>query len=224
MLLESTFAAARMAPRVHMVSMAISGDVVPRADFDRVQSELLQTQEMLTQMKARLDALSDSESADDAGRIWAPDKVERAFDEVDENGDGVLTLEEFRLGYALLTGDAVREAFESMDSDGNGTLDKNEFRDGFAALTSDSVLAELERNKVEQAVADARIAAVKEAAKNLAEAQLMDALFKEPPPGKTRWPEAYKPIPGRGPLPRKSPSKSWKPNRPKPPSRKELMS
>ena len=57
---------------------------------------------------------------------------------------------------------------------------------------------------VEAAVANARMTAVKEAAQNLAEAQLMDCLFNEPPPGKTRWPEAYKPVPGRAPLKRKS--------------------
>ena len=128
------------------------------------------------------------------------DKVELAFDEVDQNGDGVLTLEEFRKGYALLTGDAVAMAFDAMDTDNNGTLDKDEFRKGFALLTSDSARAEAERRKVEDAVSEARMAAVKQAAKNIAEAQLMDSLFGEPPPGGTRWPEGYRPVPGREPV------------------------
>ena len=213
-LLASTLATAacvtRMAPAG--VAMTICGDTVPRAEFEALRAELMQARQQLSTAEARLDALGEGGGArqDDTDATWAVDKVERAFEEVDTNGDGVLTLEEFRKGYALLTGDAVAMAFEQMDSDGNGTLDKEEFCNGFALLTSDSARAEAERNKVEAAVADARIAAVKEAAKNLAEAQLMDALFGDPPPGKTRWPKGYTPVPGRDPLRGKSPSKSWR--------------
>lgn len=58
----------------------------------------------------------------------------------------------------------------------------------------------MERQRVEEAVAAARIAAVQQAARNIAEAQLMDSLFGDPPPGKTRWPAGYKPQPSRKPV------------------------
>lgn len=48
------------------------------------------------------------------------DSVSLAFDAVDENHDGVLTLEEFRQGYTLLTGDAVAAAFDMIDDNGDG--------------------------------------------------------------------------------------------------------
>jgi hypothetical protein len=168
---------------------------VPIAAFEALQAELMQTRQELRDAKARLDALEGT-ARREGRNDFSADKVERAFDEVDANGDGVLTLEEFRKGYALLTGDAVAQAFEQMDADGNGTVDRDEFQNGFAALTSDTARAERARQKVEAAVSQARIAAVQEAALNLAEAQLMDDLFGELPPGKTRWPEEYKACPG----------------------------
>ena len=88
-----------------------------------------------------------------------------------------------------------------MDVDGNGTLDKDEFRRGFALLSSDSARAEAERRKVEEGRHRAG-SAVQEAARNLAEAQLMDALFSDEP-GKSHWPSGYAPVPGRAPLPRR---------------------
>ena len=194
----------------HPISMA--SDFVPRAEFERLQGELEQTQKKLADALATLDQrVSDVIVSVDDGEFAGQDKVERAFDEVDANGDGVLTLEEFRVGYALLTGDAVAMAFDAMDTDCNGTLDKDEFKKGFALLTSDSARAEAEREKVEDAVREARIAAVKEAAKNIAEAQLMDSLFNEPPPGGTRWPENYKPVSGRAPVRRPQRKKRLKP-------------
>lgn len=187
--------------RAHHQPTMVAPDtsVVPRADFERLQAELLQTQDELASTKARLNGINKADSEEER---WAPDKVSAAFDQVDDNNDGVLTIDEFRKGYALLTGDAVLQAFETMDSDGNGTLDRSEFADGFALLASDSARAEKERQKVEQAVSEARVTAVQEAAKNLAEAQLMDNLFGEPPPGKSRWDtvDGYKPMPGRQPL------------------------
>ena len=80
---------------------------------------------------------------------------------------------------ALLNGDAVARVFEAIDDNGDGVLTKEEFKKGFVLLTSDSMLAKAERAKVEAAVNDARVEAVKQAALNLAEAQLMDTLYGE---------------------------------------------
>ena len=198
--LTTMAASSRLATRM-MVGPPIvdlSGDV-PRAQYEALQADLARVQ-------AELAALRTASAANGDAAATTPDELERAFDAVDDNGDGVLTLEEFRKGYALLTGDAVAMAFESMDADGNGTLDKSEFAMGFASLTSNSARAEAERQKVEAAVTAARISAVQEAARNLAEAQLMDSLFNEQVPA---WEGSkYQPVPGRSPIPaaRRDPS------------------
>ena len=138
--------------------------------------------------KLKLELVEDESVAED-------DRVAKAFDAVDDNGDGVLDIDEFRKGYALLTGDAVAAAFEAIDDNGDGVLTKEEFKRGFALLTSDSAKAAAERERIEAAVESERVRAVKQAAKNLAEAQLMDTLYGEP--------EQYKFVKGRKPLPRR---------------------
>ena len=199
-LLLISSASVRVPQHVSMMAVVDDTEVVSRAKFELLQAELEQTQMKLDDALASLEQRVSDVIVSVDGEQPVQDKVELAFDEVDQNGDGVLTLEEFRKGYALLTGDAVAMAFDAMDTDNNGTLDKDEFRKGFALLTSDSARAEAERRKVEDAVSEARMAAVKQAAKNIAEAQLMDSLFGEPPPGGTRWPEGYRPVPGREPV------------------------
>ena len=199
-LLLISSASVRVPQHVSMMAVVDDTEFVSRAKFELLQAELEQTQMKLDDALASLEQRVSDVIVSVDGEQPVQDKVELAFDEVDRNGDGVLTLEEFRKGYALLTGDAVAMAFDAMDTDNNGTLDKDEFRKGFALLTSDSARAEAERRKVEDAVSEARMAAVKQAAKNIAEAQLMDSLFGEPPPGGTRWPEGYRPVPGREPV------------------------
>ena len=199
-LLLISSASVRVPQHVSMMAVVDDTEFVSRAKFELLQAELEQTQMKLDDALASLEQRVSDVIVSVDGEQPVQDKVELAFDEVDQNGDGVLTLEEFRKGYALLTGDAVAMAFDAMDTDNNGTLDKDEFRKGFALLTSDSARAEAERRKVEDAVSEARMAAVKQAAKNIAEAQLMDSLFGEPPPGGTRWPEGYRPGPGREPV------------------------
>lgn len=199
-LLLISSASVRVPQHVSMMAVVDDTEFVSRAKFELLQAELEQTQMKLDDALASLEQRVSDVIVSVDGEQPVQDKVELAFDEVDQNGDGVLTLEEFRKGYALLTGDAVAMAFDAMDTDNNGTLDKDEFRKGFALLTSDSARAEAERRKVEDAVSEARMAAVKQAAKNIAEAQLMDSLFGEPPPGGTRWPEGYRPVPGREPV------------------------
>ena len=199
-LLLISSASVRVPQHVSMMAVVDDTEFVSRAKFELLQAELEQTQMKLDDALASLEQRVSNVIVSVDGEQPVQDKVELAFDEVDQNGDGVLTLEEFRKGYALLTGDAVAMAFDAMDTDNNGTLDKDEFRKGFALLTSDSARAEAERRKVEDAVSEARMAAVKQAAKNIAEAQLMDSLFGEPPPGGTRWPEGYRPVPGREPV------------------------
>ena len=199
-LLLISSASVRVPQHVSMMAVVDDTEFVSRAKFELLQAELEQTQMKLDDALASLEQRVSDVIVSVDGEQPVQDKVELAFDEVDQNGDGVLTLEEFRKGYALLTGDAVAMAFDAMDTDNNGTLDKDEFRKGFALLTSDSARAEAERRKVEDAVSEARMAAVKQAAKNIAEAQLMDSLFGEPPPGGTRWPENYKPVSGRAPV------------------------
>jgi len=137
------------------------------------------------------------------------DRVGLVFEAVDDNGDGVLDLDEFREGYALLTGDAVAAAFNAMDSNGDGVLTKVEFQDGYALLTSDSARAAAERERVRVAVEAETVRAIKQAARNLAEAQLMDSLYGDPPPGETRWPAMYKPVAGRKPLRKRTPSEPY---------------
>ena len=199
-LLLISSASVRVPQHVSMMAVVDDTEFVSRAKFELLQAELEQTQMKLDDALASLEQRVSDVIVSVDGEQPVQDKVELAFDEVDQNGDGVLTLEEFRKRYALLTGDAVAMAFDAMDTDNNGTLDKDEFRKGFALLTSDSARAEAERRKVEDAVSEARMAAVKQAAKNIAEAQLMDSLFGEPPPGGTRWPEGYRPVPGREPV------------------------
>ena len=179
-----------VSPGMMMANDGTSDALVSRAAYDALQAELMQARQELAQLKAL--------RMDDEHGAWAPDDVEKAFAAVDGNGDGVLTLDEFRKGYALLTGDAVATAFELMDVNGDRVLTKEEFQKGFALLTSDSKRAEAEREKVEAAVAAERIRAVQQAARNIAEAQLMDALSGSA--GQASWPAQYQPVPGRAPL------------------------
>lgn len=129
----------------------------------------------------------------------AEEQVMSVFDTVDEDGNGVLDLDEFRRGYALLNGDAVARVFEAIDANGDGVLTKEEFRKGYDLLTSDSRLARSERQRVELAVADARANALKEAAMSLAEATLMDTLAGGDTAAKASKGSKYQPVPGRKP-------------------------
>ena len=61
-------------------------------------------------------------------------------------------------------------------------------------------------DQVEETVQAERVRAVKEAAQNLAEAQLMDVLFSDAP-SESRWPKGYTPVPGRAPLRRRKSKK-----------------
>ena len=177
-------------------SDAVSDAVVPRAAFEALQVELVQVRQELAQLKA-IQSQSTSVLSEHSG--WAPDEVQSAFEAVDGNGDGVLTLDEFRKGYALLTGDAVATAFDLMDVNGDRQLTMEEFSKGFALLTSNSKRAEAEREKIRAAVEAERIRAVKQAARNIAEAQLIDALSEKGngSDGQTCWPAQYQPVPGR---------------------------
>lgn len=149
---------------------AAAPEMVPLATLVALQAEM----EELRAENAALKASAAPAAAPNAPSSHAgDDEISKAFDAVDEDGNGVLDLEEFRKGYALLNGDAVARVFEAIDDNGDGVLTKEEFRKGFVLLTSDSMLAKVERAKVEAAVEAARVAAVKQAAINLAEAQLM---------------------------------------------------
>jgi len=138
-----------------------------------------------------------SEIAMPAANEWDEKEIEEAFDAVDEDGNGTLDLDEFRKGYALLNGDAVARVFDAIDDNGDGVLSKEEFRKGFVLLTSDSQLAKAERAKAEAAVEAAKVEAVKQAARNLAEAQLMDTLSGI---AAGKFPAEYQPVPGQQPL------------------------
>jgi hypothetical protein len=119
---------------------------------------------------------SDDAAADGAAKGGEGESDAALFDAIDDNGDGVLTREEFTKGYALFLADVASESFDVIDADGSGTIDRDEFKKGFALLTSDSARAAAEREKIEAAVAKARAEATKEAAMVLAQAELMDVL------------------------------------------------
>lgn len=154
---------------------------------------------MLQQELSKLKSKANSEFAGDEAKTTSDDyRVSMVFDAVDEDGNGTLDIAEFRKGYAMLTGDAAQAAFEAIDNNNDGVLTKEEFSKGFALLTSDSARAAAERTRTQSAVEAERVRTVKEAAKNLAEAQLMDTLYR--PSGKKLFPAQYKPVPGRKPL------------------------
>jgi Ca2+-binding EF-hand superfamily protein len=156
---------------------------------------------LLQQELSQLKSKANSEFAGGEAKSTSDDsRVSMVFDAVDEDGNGVLDIAEFRKGYAMLTGDVVQAAFEAIDNNNDGVLTKEEFSKGFALLTSDSARAAAERTRTQSAVEAERVRAVKEAAKNLAEAQLMDTLYR--PSGKKLFPAQYKPVPGRKPLPK----------------------
>ena len=131
--LTAAAASSRLAPHATMTAVtgasrpimgdgyAYATDVVPLADFEALQAELERVRLQLSEAQADLKAAGNEDTQAD----YAPDEIEKAFTAVDDNGDGVLTLEEFRKGYALLTGDAVARMFDQMDADHNGTVDKD---------------------------------------------------------------------------------------------------
>lgn len=137
-------------------------------------------------------ATPDLEIAVNMSEIDASDDRDlKMFDAIDDNGDGVLSREEFTKGYALLMSDAASDAFDDIDDNGDGVLSREEFQNGLALLrTSDSVRAAQERAKIERAVMTERVRATKQAALIMAEAELMDVLYPSAPPRK--WSdEAY---------------------------------
>ena len=71
-----------------------------------VQIELLQAQ---PQINTASDNNVDAEETDSA-----------LFDAIDDNGDGVLTREEFTKGYAKFVSDAASNTFDSIDDNGDG--------------------------------------------------------------------------------------------------------
>jgi len=191
-----------LAPRAPCVSMIVKPEAletvraemeVLRAQRDAAEAEVSQLKRELAELHVLVGTSVTAQKTEGKASDGALDEV---FDAVDGNGDGVLDISEFRKGYELLTDDAVLAAFETLDDNGDGVLTKQEFRKGYALLTSDSARAAAERERVDEAVAAERIRAVKQAARNLAEAQLMDTLFTP----STQAPYGdYKFVPGRRP-------------------------
>ena len=100
--------AARGLPIIAMARPDVDDDFifVRRAEVDALKSELSRVKTELAHMREALEGGNKAEG-DKEGAQWEPDQVEQAFEAVDIDGDGVLTLEEFRRGYALLAGDSV---------------------------------------------------------------------------------------------------------------------
>jgi len=133
------------------------------------------------------------------------------FDAIDDNGDGVLTREEFTKGYALFMAEQASNSFDAIDDNGDGVLTRDEFSKGFAILTSDSARAAAEREKVERAVAMERVRATKEAALILAEAELRDVLDAPSPKAAAKRAGNSQKRAGSGPKPRVGSSDPYKP-------------
>jgi hypothetical protein len=99
-----------------------------RAELDKMQTELLQSQaarksaeeqlELLKKELAELQTASVPPTPQVMSADSSDDMVSMAFDAVDEDGNGVLDIDEFRKGYALLNGDAVARVFEAIDENG----------------------------------------------------------------------------------------------------------
>ena len=87
------------------------------------------------------------------------DAISTLFEWIDDNGDGVLTREEY------LT------HFDRIDGDGDGFVTKDEFREGLWILTSSTATAAAARGEIEAAVAAERVRAIKEASRLLTEAE-----------------------------------------------------
>ena len=123
------------------ILMTAKGSVVPtkgidagdsecmlRAELDKMQNELLQSQaarksaeeqlELLKKELAELQTASVPPTPQVMSADSSDDMVSMAFDAVDEDGNGVLDIDEFRKGYALLNGDAVARVFEAIDENG----------------------------------------------------------------------------------------------------------
>lgn len=113
--------------------------------------------------------------------LLTDDAVLAAFETLDDNGDGVLTKQEFRKGYALLTSDSARGETPAEDHPCLLCYTSCKTSPSFGAIAHTysfgAHAAAAERERVDEAVAAERIRAVKQAARNLAEAQLMDTLF-----------------------------------------------
>lgn len=123
------------------------------------------------------DPVQESTTDGDDNETESPDEVTMPiFDALDDNGDGVLTREEWQKGYAVLMSETATESFELIDKDGNGVLSRDEFKKGYDALMSGTARAKVQRENIERAVAAERVRATKEAARLLAEAELMDIL------------------------------------------------
>lgn len=143
-----------------------------RCEARDLKDALSKAHEKIEMLERKMGSDSNTEGAtDDKGTDDAA-----LFDAIDDNGDGVLSREEFTKGYAIFLADVASQSFDAIDADGSGSIDREEFKKGFALLTSDSARAAAEREKVEAAVAQARIEATKEAALLLAQAELMDVL------------------------------------------------
>lgn len=168
--------------------------VALRAQLARSQSQLAASEAERRRLEQELAELSDAQRAVSAElkaqsneyTTW-PDAMNMmaTFEAIDDNHDGVLTKEEFRNGYALIREREVEKIFDTFDDNHDGVLTRDEFAKGYTLLREDqSAQAAAEREKVAVAVANERVRATKEAARNLAEAQLMDALFVGPTAGK----------------------------------------
>lgn len=177
-------------------STTLLADARLRAQLAEVQSQLAAAEAEKRRLQQDLNELREAhrgataELNAQAGEYLSwPDAMNMmaTFEAIDENHDGELTKEEFRNGYALIREREIETIFDTFDDNHDGVLTRDEFAKGYSLLVeSDAAQAAAQRQKVARAVAEERVRATKAAARNLAEAQLMDALFDGPTAGVRR--------------------------------------
>ena len=73
--------------------------------------------------------------ADDDPPKKKKQNVEEVFKKLDKNGDGKVSLEEFKAFPGIKNKDAAAKAFKAADTDGDGSLSLDEFREWAERMT-----------------------------------------------------------------------------------------
>jgi len=133
--LEADLEAAREEIEMLENGMSAAGASAVKKAMAEKDSELAAAREEIAMLESGMQHLGRM-SKDKGGDKGPQDQMEMLFNFYDVDGDGTLSLQEFKLACQMALDDEtqIKEIFDYIDKDGDGEMDLQEFKEGFGYL------------------------------------------------------------------------------------------